>query len=134
MAVVDATNLERNLYLVTQILEYGIPVVIALTMIDVFEKQKHEIDIEMLSVMLKTPIVAVNVKTGRGIEELSSKVDEVLFTTPSIFRISQPILMAKMPPTAASLLDTISFRTPFRNPFGTTISRITEFQRRSIRY
>lgn len=91
VAVVDATNLERNLYLVTQILEYGIPVVIALTMIDVFEKQKHEIDIEMLSVMLKTPIVAVNVKTGRGIEELSSKVDEVLFTTPSIPDISADI-------------------------------------------
>ncbi|MFT3745582.1 MAG: ferrous iron transport protein B [Pyrinomonadaceae bacterium] len=84
VAVVDATNLERNLYLVTQILEHGIPVVIALTMIDVFEKQKHEIDIEMLSVMLKTPIVAVNVKTGRGIDELSAKVDEILFTTPAI--------------------------------------------------
>ena len=91
VAVVDATNLERNLYLVTQILEYGIPVVIALTMIDVFEKQKHEIDIEMLSVMLKTPIVAVNVKTGRGVDELSSKVDEVLFTTPSIPDISADI-------------------------------------------
>ena len=84
VAVVDATNLERNLYLVTQILEFGIPVVIALTMIDVFEKQKHEIDIEMLSVMLKTPIVAVNVKKGRGIEELAAKVQEVLFTTPDV--------------------------------------------------
>ena len=84
VAVVDATNLERNLYLVTQILEFGIPVVIALTMIGVFEKQKHEIDIEMLSVMLKTPIVAVNVKKGRGIEELAAKVQEVLFTTPDV--------------------------------------------------
>ena len=53
VAVVDATNLERNLYLVTQLFEFGIPVVIALTMIDVFEKQKHEIDIEMLSAVLK---------------------------------------------------------------------------------
>ena len=41
VAVVDATNLERNLYLVTQLFEFGIPVVIALTMIDVFEDQKH---------------------------------------------------------------------------------------------
>ena len=47
VAVVDATNLERNLYLVMQMFEFGVPVVIALTMIDVFEKQKHEIDIEM---------------------------------------------------------------------------------------
>ena len=45
VAVVDATNLERNLYLVTQLFEYGVPVVVALTMIDVFEKQKHKIDI-----------------------------------------------------------------------------------------
>ena len=41
VAVVDATNLERNLYLVTQLFEFGVPVVVALTMIDVFEKQKH---------------------------------------------------------------------------------------------
>ncbi|MBK6723810.1 MAG: hypothetical protein IPG58_11280 [Acidobacteria bacterium] len=47
-------------------------------MIDVFEKQKHEIDIEMLSVLLKTPIVAVNVKKGRGIEELAARVKDVV--------------------------------------------------------
>lgn len=78
VAVVDATNLERNLYLVTQILELGVPCVIALTMIDVFEKQRHEIDVEMLSVILKTPVVALNVKTGRGIEELGLRLREVL--------------------------------------------------------
>src|SRR5215203_4338507 len=59
VSVVDATNLERNLYLTTQLFEYGIPVVIALTMIDVFEKQKHEIDIEMLAALLKTPVIPV---------------------------------------------------------------------------
>src|SRR5215207_9433024 len=46
VSVVDATNLERNLYLTTQLQEYGVPVVIALTMIDLFEKQKHQIDID----------------------------------------------------------------------------------------
>ncbi len=84
IAVVDATNLERNLYLVTQILEYGVPVVIALTMIDVYEKQEHEIDVEMLSVLLKTPVIAINAKTGRGKEELAAKVAEVLHTKPVI--------------------------------------------------
>ena len=84
VAVVDATNLERNLYLVTQLFEFGIPVVIALTMIDVFEDQKHEIDIEMLAVLLKTPVVAVNVKSGRGIDELAAKVAEVKGTTPVV--------------------------------------------------
>src|ERR1043165_2002752 len=49
IAVVDATNLERNLYLVTQLLEYNIPVVIALTMVDLAEKQSLEIDTVKLS-------------------------------------------------------------------------------------
>ncbi|MEO6051372.1 MAG: ferrous iron transport protein B [Pyrinomonadaceae bacterium] len=84
VAAVDATNLERNLYLVMQMFEFGVPVVIALTMIDVFEKQKHEIDVEMLSVLLKTPVVAVNSKSGRGREELAAKVAKVLYTTPVV--------------------------------------------------
>ena len=84
IAVVDATNLERNLYLVTQMFEFGVPVVIALTMIDVFEKQGHEIDIEMLAAQLKTPVVAVNAKTGRGTQELAEKVASVIGTTPEI--------------------------------------------------
>ncbi len=67
-----------------QLFEFGVPVVIALTMIDVFEKQKHEIDIEMLSALLKTPVVPVNAKTGRGKAELAEKVGAVLNTTPAI--------------------------------------------------
>ena len=83
VAVVDATNLERNLYLVTaDCSNLAFRSSVALTMIDVFEKQKHEIDVEMLSALLKTPVVAVNAKTGRGKEELAAKVKEVLHTTP----------------------------------------------------
>ncbi len=84
IAVVDATNLERNLYLVTQIFEYEIPVVIALTMIDVAEKQKQEIDTEKLTKLLKTPVVAVTASNSRGVEELEEKVLQVLNTTPKI--------------------------------------------------
>lgn len=84
VAVVDTTNLERNLYLVTQLFEFGIPVIVALTMMDVFEKQGHEIDIEMLAVLLKTPVVAVTAKSGRGRLQLAKKVGEVLHTTPQI--------------------------------------------------
>lgn len=78
IAVVDSTNLERNLYLVTQLFEYGVPVVVALTMIDVYEKQKHEIDVEMLSAILKVPVVIVNAKSGRGIGELSEKAEAAI--------------------------------------------------------
>lgn len=89
IAIVDATNLERNLYLVTQILETGTPIVIALTMIDVFEKERHEIDIEMLSVLLKVPIVAVNAKTGRGVDELAAAVEKVIGTTQEAPRFAE---------------------------------------------
>ena len=84
IAVVDATNLERNLYLVMQLFEFGVPVVIALTMMDVFEKQKHEIDVEMLSALLKTPVVPINAKTGRGKAELAEEVNDILHTVPVV--------------------------------------------------
>ena len=74
VSVVDATNLERNLYLATQLFEFGVPVVIALTMIDVFEKRKHEIDIEKLSQNLGVPVIAVNAKAERGKTELADEV------------------------------------------------------------
>ena len=74
VAVVDATNLERNLYLVTQILEYKIPVVVALTMVDVAEKESLEIDTRKLSELLRLPVVEVQATQKRGIDELSKQV------------------------------------------------------------
>lgn len=71
IAVVDATNLERNLYLVTQILEYKIPVIIALTMVDLAEKQSLEIDTAKLSRLLQIPVISVKAAQKQGIEELS---------------------------------------------------------------
>jgi ferrous iron transport protein B len=84
VAVVDATNLERNLYLVMQLLEFGVPVVVALTMIDVFEREKHEIDVEMLATLLKTPVVPITAKSGRGRAELAAKLKEVIGTKPVV--------------------------------------------------
>lgn len=74
ISVVDATNLERNLYLTTQLFEFGVPVIVALTMIDLFEKQKHEIDINKLSESLGVPVVPVNAKGDRGKDELADRV------------------------------------------------------------
>ncbi len=76
IAVVDATNLERNLYLVTQILEQGSPVVVAMTMVDVFEKQGHQVDVQKLSTMLGVPVVQVDARTGRGLNELAEAAVE----------------------------------------------------------
>jgi ferrous iron transport protein B len=76
IAVVDATNLERNLYLVTQILEYKIPVIIALTMVDLAEKQSLEIDTAKLSKLLQIPVISVKAAQKQGIEELSEAAFE----------------------------------------------------------
>jgi len=77
VAVVDATNLERNLYLVTQLLEIGRPVVVALTMMDIAERSNLRIDIEKLSAELGVPIVAVGAKQNRGLQSLAEKVLEM---------------------------------------------------------
>ena len=73
VAVVDATNLERNLYLVTQLLEFQIPVIIALTMIDTAEKQSLEIDTKKLSKLLNIPVVPVKAVQKQGIDELAKE-------------------------------------------------------------
>ena len=77
VAVVDATNLERNLYFVTQLLEFKIPVVIALTMIDAAEKQSLEVDSRKLSELLKIPVVPVVATQKFGMNELSEAVLQV---------------------------------------------------------
>jgi ferrous iron transport protein B len=81
ISVLDSTNLERNLYLFTQILEYKIPVVIALTMVDVAEKRGIEIDVERLSALLKVPVVPVTASTATGIDKLQEEIVKVLGTT-----------------------------------------------------
>src|SRR5215208_156736 len=66
VAVVDATNLERNLYLVTQLLEAGRPLVIALSMVDMAERAKLEVDPEVLARTLGVAVVPVTAKQRRG--------------------------------------------------------------------
>ena len=64
--LVDATNLERNLYLTSQILNLGVPVVIALNMMDLVEKNGDKIDVDGLSRELGCPIVPTSALKGRG--------------------------------------------------------------------
>ena len=64
--IVDATNLERNLYLTTQILEIDVPIVIALNMIDVVNKQGDKINAEKLEKRLGVPVVEISALKGEG--------------------------------------------------------------------
>ena len=65
--IVDGTNLERNLYLSTQLLELGIPVVMAINMMDIVKKNGDHIDLEILSKRLGCPVVAISALKGQGI-------------------------------------------------------------------
>ena len=72
--IVDATNLERNLYLTTQCLELGIPVVIALNMMDLIEKNGDRIDVKALSDKLGCKIVEISALKGTGIDKAANEV------------------------------------------------------------
>lgn len=73
--LVDATNIERNLYLTTQLIETGVPVVIALNMADLLEKRGIKIDVERLSMLLDCPIVETSALKQRGLDEV---IDEAV--------------------------------------------------------
>ncbi len=68
--VVDASNLERNLYLTTQFIELGVPVVVALNMMDVAGSMGRSIDIALLSELLGVPVVATVASKSEGVEDL----------------------------------------------------------------
>ena len=74
--VVDAANLERNLYLTVQMMELGANLVIALNMNDFAKKKKHIIDIKLMSKLLGIPIVEISAKTGDGFEKLLNTVEK----------------------------------------------------------
>ncbi|WNY82562.1 Fe(2+) transporter permease subunit FeoB [Cronobacter dublinensis] len=73
--VVDASNLERNLYLTLQLLELGIPCVVALNMLDIAEKQHIRIDIDALASRLGCPVVPLVSTRARGIDSLKIAID-----------------------------------------------------------
>ena len=74
VVVVDATNLVRNLYLATQLIEIGLPLVVALTMFDLAERGQLKIDVDKLSSALGVPVVPFVAKHGRGTRELAQAV------------------------------------------------------------
>lgn len=75
--LVDATNIERNLYLTTQLIETGVPVVIALNMSDLLEKRGIKIDVERLSMLLGCPIIKTSALKQEGLEDLIDKAISV---------------------------------------------------------
>ena len=75
--LVDSTNIERNLYLTTQLIETGVPVVIALNMTDLLEKRGMKIDVARLSMLMNCPVVETSALKQTGLDKLIDKAVEV---------------------------------------------------------
>ena len=78
--IIDGSNLERNLFLTTQILELGIPTVVAINMLDVIEKRKDTIDYKKLSKELGCPVLPISALKNTGIKALMAEVKKVANT------------------------------------------------------
>jgi len=74
VVVIDASNLQRNLYYATQIIELGYPTLIALNMIDVAESNGHFIDTDQLSAALGVPVIPIVASSGQGVPDLRKKI------------------------------------------------------------
>jgi len=107
--VVDASNLQRNLYYATQVIELGHPVLIALNMIDVATANGHEIDAARLAGELGVPVFPVVASGGRGVPELRQRIIAALSTeaepTPPRRFCNLPPAMAREVTELAALLE-----------------------------
>src|SRR3982751_2163261 len=77
LCIVDASNLERNLFLVSQVLSLGLPTIVALNMVDLARDRQIEIDVDALSKRLGVPVVTVQANRRAGIEQLASSLSEI---------------------------------------------------------
>lgn len=92
--IVDGTNIERNLYLSTQIMELGIPVIMAVNMIDVLEKTGDKVHIDKLRKELGCEVVEISALKGTGIKEAAEKAVELAHNkqvTPAVYRFSKEV-------------------------------------------
>ncbi len=79
IVVADVTNLKRNLFLCTQIIDLGKPVVLVLNMMDLLQKSKQCIDLDKISALLQIPVVPVNARIKKGINELKEVITNYKF-------------------------------------------------------
>lgn len=85
VVIADASNLKRNLLLASQLIDLEVPTVIALNMMDIVQRNHQEIDIKGLSGDLGVPIVPMNARIGKGIDELKKTIAEFEYKPPKKF-------------------------------------------------
>ena len=106
--VIDASNLERNLYYATQVIELGYPTIVALNMIDVAVENGHDVDVELLKKSLGVPVFSLVGNSGKGIPELrDALVAEIRHggraKAPMFFGELPAPMQAELPPLDAEL-------------------------------
>lgn len=84
LVVLDASNLGRNLYLVTQLRELGLPLVLALNMVDTAADAGISVDAKRLATLLDAPVIPTNARTGEGISELATALRGVPSSVPGV--------------------------------------------------
>ncbi len=89
--VIDATNMERNLYLTSQLMEAGLPMIVALNMIDLAEQQGRRIDAEALSRKLGCPVVKISALHHTGIRELTDLLLGALPAAPAPLKFRESV-------------------------------------------
>ena len=99
LEVVDATNLDRNLYLFSQVIELGVPVVVALTMVDVARVRGIEVDVARLAERIGVPVVPLEAHRGHGIDSLREALERGL---------TRPQGSAPSPPQEPALEDGVA--------------------------
>ncbi len=109
VAVVDASNLARNLYLVSQLLELGRPVVVALNMTDVAERRGRPVDTASLAAELGVPVVAVVGRTGAGVDRLRQALAAVA-APPAPPAVELPAALAAERDALAALMGAVPGR------------------------
>jgi ferrous iron transport protein B len=112
--VVDASNLQRNLYYATQVIELGYPTIVALNMVDVANANGHAIDATKLSALLGAPVLPVIASENVGVPELRKQIiadlDRSKPVSPSNFCVLPPAFAREVEQLAAKLADTFHER------------------------
>jgi len=80
--ILDASNIERNLYLTSQLIEMRVPMIVVLNMMDVVAQRGLEIDINKLAELLACPVIAISASTRKGINELKTEINQAVLERP----------------------------------------------------
>lgn len=95
--IVDAANIERNLYLTTQLLEMNVPLIIAINMMDIAQQRQITIDIETLSKRLEIPIIPLTASKGKGILALKQLINQIDTTRLPIKQLVNQVNITRLP-------------------------------------